>query len=53
MMVGVDDPDYAALKVAGNPIKMSAFADPATRGPVPRLDDDRERILADLDSGAL
>jgi len=53
MMVGVDDPDYAALKVAGNPIKMSAFADTATRGPVPRLDGDRARILADLDSGAL
>lgn len=53
MMVGVDDPDYAALKVAGNPIKMSAFPDASTRGPVPRLDGDRARILADLDSGAL
>lgn len=53
MMVGVDDPDFPTLKVAGNPIKMSVFADAPTRGPVPRLDGDRERILADLDSGVL
>jgi CoA:oxalate CoA-transferase len=53
MMVGVDDPDFAALKVAGNPIKMSAFPDAPTRGPVPRLDGDRARVLADLDAGKL
>jgi CoA:oxalate CoA-transferase len=52
-MVGVDDPDFAALKVAGNPIKMSAFPDAPTRGPVPRLDGDRARVLADLDAGKL
>ncbi|PZU21296.1 MAG: carnitine dehydratase [Shinella sp.] len=34
--------------VSGNPIKFSAFADTAKRGPVPDLDQDRERILAEL-----
>jgi CoA:oxalate CoA-transferase len=32
--------------MAGNPIKMSGFADPPTRPPAPTLDADRERILA-------
>jgi CoA:oxalate CoA-transferase len=31
--------------MAGNPIKLSAYADPATRGPVPDLDGDRAAIL--------
>lgn len=53
MMVAVDDPDFRALKVAGNPIKMTGFEDAKQRGPVPKLDGDRARILADLDSGAL
>jgi CoA:oxalate CoA-transferase len=53
MVVDVDDPDLPGLKVAGNPIKMSAFADPPSRGRVPKLDQDRERILHDLDRGAL
>jgi len=53
MMVGVEDADYAALKVAGNPVKMSAFADATSRGAVPRLDGDRARILADLEAGKL
>jgi CoA:oxalate CoA-transferase len=53
MVVSVDDPDLPTLRVAGNPIKMSAFPDPVSRGRVPKLDQDRARILADLDSGAL
>ncbi len=53
MVVGIDDPDFGALKVAGNPIKMTGFEDVPQRGPVPKLDGDRARILADLDSGAL
>ncbi|MGD9741850.1 MAG: CaiB/BaiF CoA transferase family protein [Dongiaceae bacterium] len=53
MVVGIDDPDFGALKVAGNPIKMTGFDDVPQRGPVPKLDGDRARILADLDSGAL
>ena len=37
-----------AFKAAGNPIKMSAHADPATRGHVPDLDESREAILKEL-----
>jgi CoA:oxalate CoA-transferase len=53
MVVAVDDPDLPTLRVAGNPIKMSAFPDPTVRGRVPKLDQDRKRILADLDNGTL
>ena len=46
MVVDVPDPDGTPLKVAGNPIKLSAFEDPSTRPPPPSLDSDRARILA-------
>lgn len=46
MVVSVDDPVAGKLQMAGNPIKMSAFEDPAVRGAMPELDGDRERILA-------
>ncbi|NNG04796.1 MAG: CoA transferase [Inquilinus sp.] len=36
------------LKVAGNPIKLSAFADPTARRPAPELDADRETLLHEL-----
>ena len=52
MVVSLDDPDAVALKVAGNPIKMSAFADPATRAAAPALDGDRARILDELSGAA-
>ena len=48
MVVSVDDPVSGTLKMAGNPIKMSAFPDPSDRGPVPDLDGDRAAILADF-----
>ncbi|MBL8700313.1 MAG: CoA transferase [Alphaproteobacteria bacterium] len=48
MVVSVDDPDVGELKMAGNPIKLSGVADPATRRPAPALDADRARILAEL-----
>jgi CoA:oxalate CoA-transferase len=48
MVVSVDDAEAGRLHMAGNPIKMSAFPDSPTRGPVPALDGDRRRILADL-----
>ena len=48
MVVSVDDPVAGNLRMAGNPIKMSAFDDPAIRGPVPELDGDRERILKSI-----
>ncbi len=35
--------------MAGNPIKSSAYADPATRPAAPDLDADRAAILAELD----
>ncbi|MEQ9812569.1 MAG: CaiB/BaiF CoA-transferase family protein [Azospirillaceae bacterium] len=58
MVVGLGDDRpggdclHPVLKVAGNPIKLSAFADPDRRGPPPELDGDRQAILAWLDSGA-
>jgi CoA:oxalate CoA-transferase len=48
MVVSVDDPQSGTLKMAGNPIKLSAFDDPRTRGPIPDLDGDRAAILADF-----
>lgn len=38
-------PGRPAFRCAGNPIKMSALPDPATRGPAPSLDGDRAAIL--------
>jgi CoA:oxalate CoA-transferase len=49
MVVTADDPDIGPLRMAGNPIKLSPYPDPATRTPAPALDADRERILRELD----
>jgi CoA:oxalate CoA-transferase len=48
MVVTSEDPVAGTVTMAGNPIKMSAFADPATRGRAPDLDADRARILKEL-----
>jgi CoA:oxalate CoA-transferase len=48
MLVEVDDPVTGPLKLSGNPMKLSAFADPTTRAPAPDLDADRARILREL-----
>ncbi len=48
MVVTATDSVIGDLKMAGNPIKMSAFADPPTRGGAPQLDGDRATILRDL-----
>lgn len=48
MLVTVDDPVTGPIKVAGNPLKIEGFPDPATRAPAPELDGDRARILAEL-----
>jgi CoA:oxalate CoA-transferase len=48
MLVAVDDPVTGPLKLAGNPMKFSAFADPPSRDPAPDLDADRARILREL-----
>jgi CoA:oxalate CoA-transferase len=48
MLVEVDDPVTGKLSLAGNPMKLSAFADPSTRAPAPDLDADRAKILREL-----
>ena len=45
MVVSVEDEAAGRLEMAGNPIKLSGFADPPSRGPVPRLDADRAAVL--------
>jgi CoA:oxalate CoA-transferase len=46
MLVEVPDGSGGTLKLAGNPLKMSAFADPPTRPAAPDLDADRDAILS-------
>ena len=48
MIVAIDDPQAGPLKLAGNPIKLSAFPDPTSRPAAPALDGDRAAILEDL-----
>jgi len=48
MLVELDDPKAGRVRLAGNPMKMSAFADPRTRDPAPDLDADRATILREL-----
>jgi CoA:oxalate CoA-transferase len=48
MVVTSEDPDSGKLLMAGNPIKMSGFADPETRRPAPKLDADRAAILKEI-----
>lgn len=49
MVVTADDQEIGPLRMAGNPIKLSAFADPSTRAPAPALDADRDRLLHELE----
>ena len=46
MVVTTDDPVAGTLRMAGNPVKLSGFEDPAVREPAPELDADREAVLA-------
>ena len=48
MLITVEDPEAGTLRLAGNPLKFSAFPDPPTRDPAPSLDGDREKILKEL-----
>ncbi len=48
MIVAAEDPEAGHIRMSGNPIKLSAFADPATRGAVPRLDEHRNAIVSEL-----
>src|SRR5579863_1485433 len=38
MLISIEDPKAGTLKLAGNPLKISGFADPPTRDPAPALD---------------
>ncbi|HUC66831.1 MAG TPA: CaiB/BaiF CoA-transferase family protein [Stellaceae bacterium] len=48
MLITVEDPVAGTLKLAGNPLKLSAFPDPPTRPPAPALDADRAKLLKEL-----
>jgi CoA:oxalate CoA-transferase len=48
MLVEMLDPKLGKVRLAGNPMKFSAFADPPTRAPAPDLDADRAAILHEL-----
>jgi CoA:oxalate CoA-transferase len=48
MLIEVDDPVTGPVKVVGNPLKLSAFADPPTRERAPDLDASRAAILREL-----
>jgi CoA:oxalate CoA-transferase len=46
MILSIADPVIGALKVAGNPIKLSGVAEPADHRPPPAVDADRNAILS-------
>ena len=48
MLVQTQSPGGMPLKIAGNPVKLSAHADPDTRSPAPALDSGRASILAEF-----
>jgi CoA:oxalate CoA-transferase len=48
MIVPIEDATLPGIKVAGLPIKMSAYPDRDRRAAAPELDADRARILADF-----
>ena len=45
MIISATDKEAGVTRMAGNPIKFSAFEDPRERQPAPDLDADREAIL--------
>lgn len=53
MVIETNDPQAGALKMAGNPIKLSAFDDPTSRQPAPDLDQHRASILGGLQTSDL
>jgi CoA:oxalate CoA-transferase len=48
MVITVEDKEAGTLRLAGNPLKFSAFADPPTRASAPNLDADRAAILKEF-----
>jgi len=49
MLISADDGRGGRIPMAGNPIKLSAFPESVNRRAAPGLDQDRQRILAELD----
>ena len=49
MIVSAVHNKIGEFKMPGNPIKMSSFDDPETRGEIPDLDQHREKILKEFD----
>ena len=45
MVIRAVDPVAGEVKMAGNPIKLSAYPDPAERPPAPELDQHRRAIV--------
>ncbi|MBT7647023.1 MAG: CoA transferase, partial [Rhodospirillaceae bacterium] len=45
MVVTTHDKDAGTIRLSGNPIKLSGFSDPETRGAVPKLDEHRENLM--------
>jgi CoA:oxalate CoA-transferase len=43
--------EAGGLRMTGNPVKLSAFADPPTRRPAPDLDADGQRIRREFGAG--
>ncbi len=48
MIIETHDPVAGIIKMAGNPVKLSGFEDPAVRPTAPALDGDRQQILNQL-----
>jgi len=50
MIVEAADPVAGRVRMAGNPIKMPAFADPHARAPSPELGQHRATLVAELEA---
>ncbi|GAB4166226.1 MAG: CaiB/BaiF CoA-transferase family protein [Thalassobaculales bacterium] len=48
MLIEVTDPVAGPLKLVGNPVKISGYADPPTRPAAPALDENRAALLREL-----
>ena len=49
MIVSAMHKKIGEFKMPGNPIKMSMYEDPETRGEIPNLDEHRDKILKEFD----
>jgi CoA:oxalate CoA-transferase len=49
MLISTDDGRGGRIQMAGNPIKLAGYPEPADLSAAPDLDQDRQRILAELE----